>query len=162
MLVLQTFSQLGQHEGDIAQGWAAVLRLPGMTEASVAIGQFGGFLRHRDTPKIIVRPQDEYPRWRFLKKNGGTLTHHPSHDHDLVLKAMVTTGDTKNTTKKPPFRSFRMNSWLFQEWKHDQKHTWLVVSNMKVSWDDYSQYMEKNKCSNPQPDTEHIFQSWGG
>ena len=69
MLVLQTFSQLGQHEGDIAQGWAAVLRLPGMTEASVAIGQFGGFLRHRDTPKIIVRPQDEYPRWRFLKKN---------------------------------------------------------------------------------------------
>ena len=35
MLVLQTFPQLGQHEGDIAQGWAAVLRLPGMTEASV-------------------------------------------------------------------------------------------------------------------------------
>ena len=42
---------------------------------------------------------------------------------------------------------------------------WLVVSthlkNMKVSWDDHSQYMEKKKCSKPPPRSSHaVFYVW--
>ena len=40
-------------------------------------------------------------------------------------------------------------------------HSWLVVStplkNMKVSWDDYAQYMKNKKFPNHQPDSIYVY-----